>query len=83
MHAHMISCFGCVWLFAALWTAAHQAALPWDSLGKNAGLAVAMPSSRDLPDPGIESASLMSLALACGFFTTSATWEALRLYMCV
>ena len=30
----------------------------------------------DLPDPGIEPASLMSPALAGGFFTTSATWEA-------
>ena len=34
---------------------------------------VAMPSSRDLPGPGIE---LPSPALADGFFTTSATWEA-------
>ena len=30
----------------------------------------------DLPDPGIESASLMSPALADGFFTTRVTWEA-------
>ena len=33
-------------------------------------------SSRDLPDPGIEPESLASPALAGGFFTTSATWEA-------
>ena len=39
---------------------------------------VAMPSSRDLPYPGIELVSLMSPALAGGFFTTSATWEAHR-----
>ena len=31
-----------------------------------------------LPDPGIEPASLVSLALAGGFFTASATWEALN-----
>ena len=31
----------------------------------------------DLPDPGIEPMSLISLALASRFFTTSATWEAL------
>ena len=37
---------------------------------------VAMPSSRDLLEPGIESASLMPPALAGRFFTTSATWEA-------
>ena len=30
----------------------------------------------DLPDPGIKSTSLMSLALAGGFFTTRVTWEA-------
>ena len=30
-----------------------------------------------LPDPGIEPASLTSLALAGGFFTTSTTWEGL------
>ena len=33
---------------------------------------VAMPSSGDLPDPGIEPTSLVSPALAGGFFTTSA-----------
>ena len=30
----------------------------------------------DLPDPGIEPASLASPSLAGGFFTTSTTWEA-------
>ena len=34
------------------------------------------PSPGDLPAPGIEPASLMSLALAGRFFTISATWEA-------
>ena len=33
---------------------------------------VAMPFSRDLPDPGIKPMSLVSPALAGGFFTTSA-----------
>ena len=32
----------------------------------------------DLPDPGMEPVSLTSPALAGGFFTTGATWEALR-----
>ena len=32
----------------------------------------------DLPDPGIEPASLVSPSLAGGFFSISATWEALR-----
>ena len=35
---------------------------------------VVCPPPKDLPDPGIETASLMSPALAGGFFTTSATW---------
>ena len=34
------------------------------------------PPPGTLPDPGIEPASFMSPALAGGFFTTSATWEA-------
>jgi len=34
------------------------------------------PSQGDLPDPGIEPTSLTSPALAGGFFTTRATWEA-------
>ena len=35
-----------------------------------------MPPPEDLTDPGIESESLLSPALAGGFFTTIATWEA-------
>ena len=34
-----------------------------------------MPLSRGLSNPGIEPASLTSLATAGGFFTTSVTWE--------
>ena len=35
------------------------------------------PPPGDLPDPGIEPVSPMSPALAGGFLTASATWEAL------
>ena len=35
------------------------------------------PPPGDLPDPGMKPRSLMSPALASGFFTTRATWEAL------
>ena len=35
-----------------------------------------MPSSGDLPDPGMEPTSLVSPALAGGLLTTSATGEA-------
>ena len=34
------------------------------------------PPPMDLPDPGMEAVSLMSLALAGGFLTTSTTLEA-------
>ena len=59
-----------------LWTVAHQAPL---SMGFSrqefwSGLPCCLPG--DLPDPGIELASLMSPALAGRFFTTSATLEA-------
>ena len=37
---------------------------------------VPFPSLGDLPDPGIEPASLTSPALAGRFFTPSAIWEA-------
>ena len=39
-------------------------------------LEMPFPPPRDLPDPGIEPVSLGCPALAEGFFTTSATWEA-------
>ena len=39
---------------------------------------VACPPPGDLPDSGTETSSLTSPALPGGFFTTSATWEALR-----
>ena len=37
---------------------------------------LSIPSPGDLPDPGMELASLASPVLAGGFFTTNATWEA-------
>ena len=37
---------------------------------------MAMPSSRDLPDPGIELEFLMSPALASKFFTINTIWTA-------
>ena len=56
---------------------AHQAPLSMGFFKQEywSGLSCLPPG--DLPHPGIESASLVSPALADGFFTTSATWEAL------
>ena len=39
---------------------------------------VTVPRPGDLPNPGIKPACLRYPALAGGFFTTSATWEALQ-----
>ena len=48
---------------------------PWDLQARILGW-VAIPSSRDLPNPGIKLTSRMSPALAGGFFTTSTICEA-------
>ena len=64
--------FSHVRLCVTLWTAACQAPLSkqeyWSRL--------LCPFPGDLPNPGIKLALLMSPALAGGFFTTSASWEA-------
>ena len=39
------------------------------------GSGLPLPSPGGLPSPGVESASLVSPAVAGGFFTTSASWE--------
>ena len=57
------------------WTAACQA--PW-SMGfprQEYWSGLPFPSPVDLPDPGIEHLSLVSPALAGGFFTAVATWK--------
>ena len=41
------------------------------------------PLPGDIPKPEIEAASLMSPALARGFFTTSTTWDACGYYKAV
>ena len=64
-----------VQLIATPWTADHQDTLfmAFPRQEYWSGLPFSPPG--DLPDPGIEPVSLMSPALAGGFFTTSATWE--------
>ena len=72
----MLSHFSHVWLFVILWTVARRAPLSmgFSRQGYRSGLPC--PPLGDLPDPKIEPQSLSSPALAGGFFTTSATWEA-------
>ena len=75
----MLSRFSCVWLCVTLWTGSsvHEvlqtSILEW----------VSRPSSRSLPDPGIESVSLICPVLAGGFFTTSPTWETHNIFSSV
>ena len=59
------------------WTVAHQAPLSVGILQARILEWVAISSSGELLDPGMEPASLTSPAQAGGFFTTSATWEAI------
>ena len=47
---------------------------------KNTGVGCHFLLQGNLPDPVIEPTSLMSPALAGGFFTTSATWEAPKMW---
>ena len=72
----MLSHFSHVQLFVTLWTAACQAPLSMGFSRQEYWSGLPCPSPGDLPDPGIKPMSLMSPALAGGFFTTSATWEA-------
>ena len=66
----------CVQLFATLWTIAHQAPLSMGFSRQEYWNGLPCPPPGDLPDLGIEPASLMSPALPGRFFTTSTTWEA-------
>jgi hypothetical protein len=63
-------------LFAAPWTVACQAPLSVGFSRQEYWSGFPCPPPGDLPDPGMESASLMSPALAGGFFTTGVAWEA-------
>ena len=58
------------------WTIALQAPLSMGFPGKNTGVSCLALLQRIFPTQGIEPASLWSPALAGGFFTISATWEA-------
>ena len=75
VHACMLSCFSHVRLFAALWTVACQVPLSLGFSRQEYQNGSPCSSPGDLPDPGIQPQSLMSLALAGGFFTTCITWE--------
>ena len=65
-----VQSFSRVQLFAATWTVVHQAPLSETFSRQKYWTGLPFPTPGDLPDPGIEAASLMSPALAGRFFTT-------------
>ena len=72
----MLSHFSRVQLFVTLWTKARQFSLSMGFSRQEYWSGFLCPPPGDLPNPGIEPTSLMSPALAGGFFTTSIAWEA-------
>ena len=74
--------FSCAPLFATLWTIACQAPLSVEFSRQEYWSGLPCPPPGDLLNPEIEPESLMSPALANGFFTTSTTWEA-HTYTCI
>ena len=64
-HAYVLWCFSC----PTLWDSVGILQAYWSGLH--------FPTSRDLLNPGIKPAFLMSPALAGRFFTSGATWEGL------
>ena len=73
----VLRCFSCVWLFATLWTVPCQAPLSMGFSRQEYWSGVPCPPPGDLPDLGVQAASLASPALADRFFTTNATWGTL------
>ena len=67
--------FSCVRLFVTLRTVACQMPLSMGFSRQEYWSGLSFPLPGDLPDPGIKPTSLMSPALAGGFFATSTTWE--------
>ena len=66
----------CIQLFATPCAVARQAALSVEVSRQEYWSGLPCPPPGDLPEPGIEPASLTSPASAGRFFTTIATWEA-------
>ena len=73
---YILSHFSHVQLYATSWTVQPTRLLcPWDFSRQEYWSGLPFPSPGNLPNPGTESRSLASAALAGGLFTTSA-WKA-------
>ena len=64
----------CVRLFVILWTIARQASLSMGYPKQEYWSGLPFPPPGELPNPGFEPTSLVSPALAGGFFTSNTTW---------
>ena len=69
----MLSCFSPFQLCVTPWTAAYQAPLFMGLSREEYWSGLSYPPPGDLPDPGIKPMSLVSPALAGGFFTTESS----------
>ena len=76
--ACMLSRFSRVLVSETLWTIAYQAPQSMGFSGKRARSGLPCLPPGDFPDLETEPMALMSPALTGMFFTTSATWEALK-----
>ena len=65
--AHSLNC---IRLFVTLWTVALQAPLSMEFSRQEYWIRLPFPTPGDLPNPEIEPVSLVSPALAGGFFTS-------------
>ena len=72
----VLSGFSHVWFFETLWTVTPQAPLSMGFSRQEYWSGLPCPPPGDLPDPRIQPESLMSSALAGGFFTTRTTLAA-------
>ena len=77
----MLNCFNHVQLFLSLWTVTYQAPLSLDAPGKDAEVGCHALLQGNLPGSEIKQVFLKSPALARGFFTTSPTWEAPKVWI--
>ena len=79
MCACVLRCFSHVPFCATLWTVAFQAPLSMGFSRQEHWRRLLCPPPGDIPNPKMEPESLMSPALAGGFFTNSTTWEVLNM----
>ena len=80
MYAWVLSRFSCVRLFVTPWTVACQAPVSIGFFRQEYWSGLTCPPPGDFPDPGVKPASLMSPALAGGFFTTEPPGKPMQIW---